>query len=318
MEISNIHRVKAIHPHWTGFLRLSTVGNLAEHEGRGSKGSYDLTNERLTVFWDKFAPDVFLECCGAYVHERLIGKTPDAARLFAVNIKDKFVALKSISVLVPGSRYEVTLRIGTTDIPTFEQVFINSEYASPNLPESAKVIVDLGANIGLATVFFALRYREAEILSIEPEENNFDLLKSNTMALGTRVKTQRAAVWTKDGFINLHTESDSGVPLGEWGAQVSDRNNSDKRSVKCNTVGSLLHEAGFANVDILKIDVEGAELELFSDGVEEWLAKIKLIIIETHDRFRPGSEDAVRRALTPAFGELPRLGENLFFRRLPK
>jgi hypothetical protein len=68
-------------------------------------------------------------------------------------------------------------------------------------------------------------------------------------------------------------------------------------------------------VDILKIDIEGAELEIFSDGADEWLPRIGLIIIETHERFRPGSEAAVRKALWPMFEELPPSGESLFFRR---
>ncbi len=76
-----------------------------------------------------------------------------------------------------------------------------------------------------------------------------------------------------------------------------------------------MREAEFDYVDILKIDIEGAELEIFSEGSEEWLSKIGLIIVETHERFRPGSDGAVRNALRPMFDELPGRAENLFFRR---
>jgi hypothetical protein len=78
---------------------------------------------------------------------------------------------------------------------------------------------------------------------------------------------------------------------------------------------TLLDQAGFHHVDILKIDIEGAELEVFSNGAEEWLSRVNLIIIETHDRFRPGSEEAVRKAVHPMFDELTPSGESLFFRR---
>ena len=64
-----------------------------------------------------------------------------------------------------------------------------------------------------------------------------------------------------------------------------------------------------------RLDIEGAELELFSEGIDDCLDRIQMIIIETHDRFRPGSEAAVRKALEPSFQEKPRNGENLFFVR---
>jgi len=84
---------------------------------------------------------------------------------------------------------------------------------------------------------------------------------------------------------------------------------------KCFKLSTLLDQAGFYNVEILKIDIEGAELEVFSNGAEEWLSRVNLIIIETHDRFRPGSEEAVRRAVHPMFDELAPSGESLFFQR---
>jgi hypothetical protein len=76
-----------------------------------------------------------------------------------------------------------------------------------------------------------------------------------------------------------------------------------------------MEKFGFNQVDILKIDTEGAELELFSEKQELWLTKAKLIIIETHERLRRGSDHAVRKALATDFEELPSNGENLFFRR---
>ena len=237
--------------------------------------------------------------------------------MFAAVIDNQPVILKRISVSVPGRNYEVSLRLKTSDIQTFSQVFIRREYESQNLPESANSIVDLGANIGLATVFFGLKYPEAKILSVEPEENNFESMVINTASLGDRVQKRLAAVWINDGVINIHTENENGAALDAWGVQVSDRKNETNTVVKCNKLGTLLRDAEFGSVDILKIDIEGAELEVFSNEFADWLPKISLIIVETHDRFRPGSEEAVRKAIHPMFEELPRSGENLFFRRVP-
>ena len=182
-------------------------------------------------------------------------------------------------------------------------------------PNSANVIVDLGANIGLASVFFGVKYPDAKILAVEPERDNFAAMVANTAELGERVVTQHCAVWSRDGFIYLHTEDNDGRTLGAWGVQVSDRPPNTERRVPCKKLTTLLNMAGFSNVDILKVDIEGAELELFSHEANEWLSRIDLIIVETHDRFRPGAEQAVREAVAPMFEELPKSGESLFFRR---
>lgn len=311
------NRVRAIHPDWSGFLLLSTVDDTVRHEGHRSKGTYDLSNGKLTITWQNFTPDVFVELSGIYVHAMVLREIPRLERMFAVSISKQPMLAKSVSVVIPGTNHEVTLRLATTDIPTFEQIFVRREYQSPNLPDAADAIVDLGANVGLATVFFGLKYPAAKILSVEPEDSNFAAMSRNTAALGDRVRKEHAAVWINDGFVNLHTEDDAGAPLGAWGVQVSDQQGKSDRHSKCHTLTTLLDQAGFNTVDILKVDIEGAELEVFAQSATEWLPRINLIIIETHDWFRPGSDAAVREAVHPMFEELPRSGENLLFRRRP-
>lgn len=315
MDGVDFYKVKAIHPHWRGFLRLSTVDNTVVHDSHRSKGTYDLSNGTLAISWERFKPDVFQMCSGVYIHEAILKEIPRLDGLFGVRVGEKTVIAKRISVSVPDENYDVSLRLGTSDVPTYHQIFVRDEYDSPNLPASAKTIVDLGANIGLATVFFGLKYPDAEILSVEPEADNFGLMVANTAALGDRVQKRHAAVWSRNGFVNLHTESEDGSSLGAWGVQVSDRMGPEEKLTRGCTLGSLLDDAEFAVVDILKVDIEGAELEVFSQAAAEWLSRVNLIIVETHDRFRPGSDSAVRKAIQPAFEELPSLGENLFFRR---
>jgi len=311
----NSTKVNAIHPNWTGVLQLSGSGRSVVHEGHGSKGTYTLSNDTLTILWDKFAPDVFINVSGLYLHQTVLSKLPDIEHIAAVKVGGKIARASKVSILLPDHDYEVCLRLGTTDVPTFVQVFVNSEYETPYLPETAEAIVDLGANIGLATVFFGTRYPGAKILSIEPEAGNFTMMLANTAALGDRISRRQAAVWTRDGFITLRTEDTEGRPLGAWGVQVDDETPRPAATVACHKLATLLDDAGFDSVDILKIDIEGAELELFSESVVEWLPRIKSIIVETHDRFRPGADAAVRNAVGPMFEELPRSGENLIFRR---
>ena len=315
MDTVNFHRIEAVHPHWRGFLRLSSLDGSVVHEAHGSGGTYELNNHKLTVFWEKFSPDVFYDCSGTFVHQDLAGDIPNIERMSFVTVNKKIFRAKRITVAVTSSNYEVTLRLNTSDIPTFHQVFGAHEYDSNNLPASANVIVDLGANIGLAAVFFAIKYPDARILCVEPEAENFAMLLSNTATLGSRVETQHSAVWVNDGFINLHTEDEFGATLGMWGVRTLDRVSKSGKATRCYKLDTLLDNSGFAAVDILKIDIEGAEQKIFSEGVEKWLPRINMIIVETHDRFQPGSESAVREAIQPMFEELPSVGENLIFRR---
>jgi FkbM family methyltransferase len=316
MDETDATRVEAIHPHWHGILRLSAQDRSVRHEGNANRGKYDLRDGRLTVYWEQYAPDVFVDCLGKYVHEKVMAAIPATEGLFAVTVNKKVFSATRITLAVPNSDYEVALRLNSSDLPTFYQIFGMYEYDSPSLPQSAGTIVDLGANVGLAAVFFGLKYPQAQILAVEPEGNNFSLMASNTAALGARIRRQQAAVWTHDGQINLQTDAEDGSSLGAWGVRTSDTLDNASAVTKCFRLGTLLDQAGFRTVDILKVDIEGAELQVFSEGAESWLPRVGMIIIETHDRFQPGSEQAVRQAIAPLFEEMPSIGENLFFRRI--
>jgi len=307
-------RLVAVHPHWQGALLLSHEDRTVEHEDVGSTGVFDYVAGRLTVTWDKFGPEIFYKCGDLFMQESLLNTLPDPRGLTAVSIAGQAIRATRVTVEVPDAGYEVNLRLGTSDSLIFAQVFVDREYDSPNLPETAQTIVDLGANIGLATLFFGQKYPQATILAVEPESANYTAMLANTAVLGTRVKPLRAAAWDKDGEINLHTESEDGVALDAWGVQVSNR--PDARTVPSHTVGTLMDKAGFTRADILKVDIEGAELEVFAGNAAAWLHRVDLIIVETHDRFRPGSDAALRDAIAGRFEELPPQGENLFFRRL--
>jgi len=238
----SVRRVKALHPHWTGFLLLSDVDNIATHEGRQSKGKFKAGDGTLTVHWENFVPDVFVDVSGTYVHESLISGLPALDRIAAVTVGNRPMRIGRINLVIPDGGHEVSLRPQTSDIPTFFDIFVKADYASPNLPRSAATIVDLGANIGLATVFFGARYPGARLLAVEPEPANYKLLLENAAAFGDRVTTRCAAVWTSDGELSLHTEDSQGRSLGEWGAQVSDTRRGTR--VPCFRLSTLLDSAG--------------------------------------------------------------------------
>jgi len=308
-----MERRLAAHPHWSGHLVFQPATGKVRHEESGNRGTYEEIAEGVAISWERFGREIFLEVSGILTHDSLLVGTmpPD---MYATRIGAQYFAVSQFSLRLPGGAYEVALRPRTSDIPTFEKIFIDREYAAPHLPADVRTIIDLGANIGLASVFFGQRYRHARILAVEPEPANFTLLEANTAAFGSRVRSLRAAVWKEDGHIDLHRVDEQGAPLGAWGIQVGQRAVRGVHSTACHRLDTLRAMAGFDTIDILKIDIEGAEQDIFGNRPESWLPHVRMIIIETHDRFRQGAEATVRAAVNAMFEELPRVGENLFFR----
>ncbi|MCU7843668.1 MAG: FkbM family methyltransferase [Candidatus Thiodiazotropha sp. (ex Monitilora ramsayi)] len=186
----------------------------------------------------------------------------------------------------PGIRHPFYLRLPSSDAPTYRQVFQQNEYEF-TIEAQPKIIVDAGANIGLASIYFANKYPEAKIFSIEPEQSNFNALKKNTASY-PNITVIHAALWHENRKINL---VDPG--LGNWGFMTQEEGKSgsltseEKHQVQAITVNDILNDYDVNHIDILKIDIEGAEREVFLD-TSSWLEKVGMIIIELHDRMKPG------------------------------
>lgn len=212
-----------------------------------------------------------------------------------------------VTLYPPGAEHHVFARAATSDLAAFEHVF-GGAYAL-ELPLEPRVIFDFGANVGYASVFFALRYPGTRVVAVEPEPSNAALLRRNVASLPA-VEVIEAAVWPHPGSLVLE---DPGK--GRWGFRVREGVNGSG-AVRAVSVPELMERAGVPFVDLVKIDIEGSEVELFS-GQTNWLDHVGALVIELHDRFRPGCRDAIDRALaaaTPRFREASR-GEDVIFVR---
>ena len=210
---------------------------------------------------------------------------------------------------------DLSLRIDDSDIRVFKQIFVDNEYDSLNLPDNAKKIIDLGANIGLSALFFIKKFPSARIVAVEPDAVNFSIMEKNLEKFSKSVSLLQAAIWPTDGEVSLVEEDDNHVSLGAWGYRTEASKDNSALSVKALTIPTIMKQYDMDFVDILKVDIEGAEYELFEKNYEDWIDKVGLVIIETHDRFKPNSEAMVRKALKGRFDELPMKGENLFFKK---
>ncbi len=189
----------------------------------------------------------------------------------------------------PGAVHPVAIRLRTSDIPTYREVFLQQAYRI-SLRQAPAVIVDAGANIGLTSVYFAIRYPAARIIAVEPEASNFALLKANTSSYAN-VTPVRAALWKENTGIDV---IDPGK--GKWGFQtVANGERPGLQRVPGMTVDALMDSCGLDAIDVLKIDIEGAEKEVFADA-SAWIDRVSVLMVELHERMKTGCNRAVYAA----------------------
>jgi FkbM family methyltransferase len=194
-------------------------------------------------------------------------------------------------VAVQGIVHSVALRIGTTDVSVFRQVLQECQYdvALPFRPAS---IVDAGANIGLASVFFANKYPSAEIIAIEPDESNFKVLVMN-------VQKYRNITPIKGALANHHGEVKLvDVGMGHHGFRTlptSEPARVASTNVPAYTVDQLMQRMNWNRIDLFKIDIEGAEKEVL-DMCGSWIQNVGSFMIELHDSIQPGCGVAFEKA----------------------
>ncbi len=196
------------------------------------------------------------------------------------------------------------------DSPIIVSIFEQQEYLLPIKKFQPKLILDCGGNIGCAAVYFANEYPNAQIYSIEPEKNNFKLLTFNTNFYDN-IHPIRSALWNKETFIRVE---DKGFGLA--GYMTSETAKDDPNALKTTTVAKLLSESGFDEIDLLKIDIEGAEKEVFgAPNVDDWLPKVNVLVIELHDRMKKGCSYEFFKAVSKYKWFFAFRGENLIFIR---
>jgi FkbM family methyltransferase len=188
----------------------------------------------------------------------------------------------------PGSNSPVYLRIDTSDFCAYYDVLIakTKQYDLEGLTFTPATIVDAGAHIGMASILFARRYPLSKIIAIEPEPSNFALLLKNTSSY-KNILPICAALWREDGEVTLG--SSNVHPKSAF--QVVENGGTRVRAV---TINTLMREIGIQSIDILKMDIEGSEREVFASC--NWIDNVHVIAIELHDRVRVGCRCAVETA----------------------
>ena len=199
------------------------------------------------------------------------------------------------------------IRKKTTDYRVFEKIFFNKDLSLP-IHIKPKLIIDCGAYVGYSTIWFANKYPKAKIIAVEPEISNFRTLKVNTQNL-LNVQLIRSAVWKNNANLKI---KDSGG--GKWAFVVEEVNPKEKDSFKAVSINGIIKKSDYNIIDILKLDIEGAEKEVFSHNTE-WLNQVNILIIELHECYKKGCNKPFISAIKNYDFKIYRNGENIILIR---
>lgn len=221
------------------------------------------------------------------------------------NAKYRRPAGELVGVAVPGWPDPLWIRAGSSDHEVLHQLLVNQEL-EVELSPTPRRIIDGGANFGGASLCFAHQWPAAEIVAIELERRNFELARANCAGVPT-IAVRHAALWGSSGRVGI---ANPDADAHSFRAEVTDT----VGGVRAYRVGELLDELGWDAVDLLKLDIEGAERQVLLDG-PSWLPRVRHLLVELHDRFEPGCTEAFHAVVRSEEWEVRAQGEYLLASR---
>lgn len=222
-------------------------------------------------------------------------------------------AYKRVDVcMVDGLKFPILLRQNTLDAFVTDEIFgrqcydvsmKNSRHYSDYIEEfhirKPQNIIDAGGNIGLAAIYYAEKSPTAQIVTIEPDSDNFYLLSENIKPY-SNIKAIKGAVWDKVTKLCISNRKDAIWDNGTLNAGkyiVSEGEIEGETLVPTYTIDNIMENYNMDKIDILKMDVEGAEREIFAGNYEKWLPKVKILMLEHHDFYKPGATKSLFKAI---------------------
>lgn len=180
----------------------------------------------------------------------------------------------------------------SSDMEVFKQIFSLKEYLpvvkayNANFCNEADYclnIIDAGSNIGLTSLFFMEYFDRSNIICVEPEVENFRVLEFNLKSTNnSKIVKINGAVWSSNCKIKIINDFRDQL---DWSFRVEESNSPD--AIYAYSINQLINDNDFKIVDILKMDIEGAEKQVFTSSTSnlDFLKITKCIAIEIHDEF---------------------------------
>jgi len=155
-------------------------------------------------------------------------------------------------------------------LASWEEIFERQIYDFKTISDHPRIL-DCGSNVGVSCVFFKKRFPNSRITAFEPDPKIFAFLQKNMSNHGlTDVEQVNKAVWISQTTLKFECEgSDAGRIV----------NKHFKRSINVESI--RLRDYLVEPIDLLKIDIEGAESEVISD-IAPLLSNVKNLFVEYH------------------------------------
>lgn len=180
-------------------------------------------------------------------------------------------------ILETRSGLKIKIRTNSTDIMAFTHVWLIEEYSNPGFDlHEYDTIIDIGAHIGLFTLFASQFCKNGKIYCFEPVKENYDLLLSN-IALNnlSNVSAFNVAVADKISTVKIFLNND------ESGHSMFEQD-SNSIEVQSTTLKNIFDENNISTCNFIKMDCEGAEYDIIGSLPQEYFIKIQKLIIEYH------------------------------------
>ena len=203
-------------------------------------------------------------------------------------------------------QHPFSMRKNPYDYATFEEVLLREDY-NIDFGFEPRTIIDGGANIGLTSVFFANKFPNANIVAVEPEKENFQMLQKNTNSY-SNISLLNAGIWDHNTFLSVVDEGKGNNAFTVKEVPVNTEN-----AIKALSVYEIMKQQDWSTIDILKLDIEGTEKNIFEKNYESWLPFVRVLIVELHDRMIEGSSESVFNTISKYNFSKEIKGENHIF-----
>lgn len=191
-------------------------------------------------------------------------------------------------IRLPGFEGTFKLRTGTTDADHLLLLANGYDFPEYRIPISCRphTILDLGANIGVASIILAQTYPEARIFAFEPLPDNYKLLEHNVAAFGNITPVPfglGARTEYRDFFRSSYLRNQTGGFYTDGTLSFSRRGpRAGVQKLPVLAVPEALRRYGIRNIDIIKIDTEGAEYDILTNIPHEVLDGVTVVVGEFH------------------------------------
>jgi FkbM family methyltransferase len=228
-------------------------------------------------------------------------------RMFGYHSRAYWLFLKKSTRLLRGATVHVnesTFRILDFDclnvLSSGTETFMQHWFT----PRKGDVVVDIGAHVGRYSVLSAKAVGdEGKVIAIEPDKTNYELLLTNLLLNdANNVVVLNIAAWNSESNVKLYRGAMSGLH------SVRERSDLGFTYVTARPICRVLEELGVDHVEWVKVDVEGAELEVL-EGLSSASSHIQNIVVEVSARNIEQVKDLARRldyhliAISPTYGD---------------